>query len=197
MFQITVPSYTICLSAHQLMDIWISSRFWLECSHIFMGIYVFISLGSISKSRIAELYLIYVWNFVRRFHILYQSGLTTLHSTSRSLVGCSPWGRWESDTTERLHFHFPLSCIGEGNGNTLQCSCLENRRDGEAWWASVHGVAQSQTRLKQLSSSSSSNPWVSIAVCSHWRREWQGTLAFLPWEPQGQYEKVKRYGTER
>ena len=73
----------------------------------------------------------------------------------RSLVGCSPWGRWESDTTERLHFHFSLSCIGEGNGNPLQCSCLENSRDGGAWWAAVYGVAQSQTRLKWLSSSSS------------------------------------------
>ena len=113
----------------------------------------------------------------------------------RSLVGCSPWGREESDTTERPHFHFSLSCIGEGNGNPLQysclanpvdrgagrlqsmgslesdtterphfhfslsctgegngnpvqCSCLENPRDGEAWWAAVSGVAQSQTRLK-------------------------------------------------
>ena len=73
----------------------------------------------------------------------------------RSLVGCSPWGREESDTTERLHFHFSLSCIGEGNGNPLQCSCLENPRDGGIWWASVYGVAQSQTRLKRLSSSSS------------------------------------------
>src|SRR5574337_488148 len=71
----------------------------------------------------------------------------------RSLVGCSPWGRKESDTTERLHFHFPLSCLGEGNGNPLQCSCLENPRNGGAWWAAVYGVAQSQTRLKQLSSS--------------------------------------------
>ena len=52
----------------------------------------------------------------------------------RSLVGCSPWGREESDTTERLHFHFSLSCIGEGNGNPFQCSCLENLRDGGAWW---------------------------------------------------------------
>ena len=52
----------------------------------------------------------------------------------RSLVGCSPWGRKESDTTERLHFHFSLSCIGEGNGNPFQCSCLENPRDGGAWW---------------------------------------------------------------
>ena len=74
----------------------------------------------------------------------------------RSLVGCSPWGCWESDTTERLHFHFSLSCIGEGNGNPLQCSCLENPRDRGAWWAAVYGVAQSQTRLKWLSSSSSS-----------------------------------------
>ena len=69
----------------------------------------------------------------------------------RSLVGCSPWGHKESDTTERLPFHFSLSCIGEGNGNPLQCSCLENPRDGEAWWAAVYGVTQSQTRLKWLS----------------------------------------------
>ena len=62
----------------------------------------------------------------------------------RSLVGCSPWGRQELDTTERLPFHFSLSCIGEGNGNPLQCSCLENPRDGRAWWAAVYGVAQSQ-----------------------------------------------------
>ena len=73
----------------------------------------------------------------------------------RSLVGCSPWGREESDTTERLPFHFSLSCIGEGNGNPLQCSCLENPRDGGAWWAAICGVAQSRTRLKRLSSSSS------------------------------------------
>ena len=56
--------------------------------------------------------------------------------------------------TEQLHFHFSLSCIGEGNGNPLQCSCLENPRDGGAWWAAVYGVAQSRTRLKRLSSSS-------------------------------------------
>ena len=74
----------------------------------------------------------------------------------RSLVGCSPWHREESDTTQRLHFQFSLSCIEEGNGNPLQSSCLENPRDGGAWWAAVYGVAQSQTRLKQLSSSSSS-----------------------------------------
>ena len=72
----------------------------------------------------------------------------------RSLVGCSPWGRWELDITERLHFHFSLSRIGEGNGNPLQYSCLENPRDGGAWWAAVYGITQSQTRLKRLSSSS-------------------------------------------
>ena len=72
----------------------------------------------------------------------------------RSLVGCSPGGREESDTTERLPFHFSLSCIGEGNGNPLQSSCLQNPRDRGAWWAAVSGVAQSRKRLKQLSSSS-------------------------------------------
>ena len=71
-----------------------------------------------------------------------------------SLVGCSPWGHKESDTTEQLHFHFSLSCIGEGNGSPLQCSCLENPRDWGAWWAAVYGVAQSRTRLKRRSSSS-------------------------------------------
>ena len=79
----------------------------------------------------------------------------------RSLVGCSPWGREESDTTERLHFHFSLLCIGEGNGNPLQCSCLENPRDG---------VAQSLTRLKWLSSSSSIRSYYQQAK----------TILFLP-----------------
>ena len=78
----------------------------------------------------------------------------------RSLVGCSPWGREELDTTERLHFHFSLSCIGGGNGNPLQCSCLETPRDGGAWWAAVYGVAQSRTWLKQLNSSSSSKLYI-------------------------------------
>ena len=74
----------------------------------------------------------------------------------RSLEGCSPWGREVLDATERLHFHFSLSCIGGGNVNPLQGSCLENLRDGGAWWAAVYGVAQSRTWLKWLSSSSSS-----------------------------------------
>ena len=71
----------------------------------------------------------------------------------RSLVGCSPWGHEESDTTEQLHFHFSLSCTGEGNGNPLQYSCLEIPGTG-AWWAAIYGVAQSRTRLTWLSSSS-------------------------------------------
>ena len=89
-----------------------------------------------------------------------------------SLVGCSPWGREESNTTERLRSHFSLSCIGEGNGNQLQCSCLENPRDGRAWWAAVYGVAQSRTQPKWLSSSSSSR-----LRDNFWRRLWVLILA--------------------
>ena len=84
----------------------------------------------------------------------------------RSLVGCSPWGREESDMTERLHFHFSLSCIGKGSGNPLQCSCLENPRDREAWWAAIYGVAQSWTQLKQLSCSSSSSSEGKASACN-------------------------------
>ena len=102
----------------------------------------------------------------------------------RSLVGCSPWGCWELDMTERLHFCFSLSCIGEGNGNPLQCSCLENPRDGEAWWAAIYGASQSQTRLKWLSSSSS-DKWCLVSfLCAYqlfayllWRNIYSG---FLP-----------------
>ena len=66
----------------------------------------------------------------------------------RSLVGCSPWCCTQSDAMEQFHFHFSLSCIGAENGNPLQYFCLENPRDGKAWWAAVYGVAQSQTQLK-------------------------------------------------
>ena len=86
------------------------------------------------------------------------------HPHSSTLAWKIPWteepgrlqstGSLESETTEQLHFDFSLSCIGEGNANPLQCSCLENPRDRGAWWAAVYGVAQSRTRLKQLSSSS-------------------------------------------
>ena len=75
--------------------------------------------------------------------VMYECALKT-HG-QRSLVGYSPWGCEESDTTEQLHFHFSLACIGEGNGNPLQYSCLENPRDGGAWWAAIYGVTQSQT----------------------------------------------------
>ena len=91
----------------------------------------------------------------------------------RSLMGCSPWGHKELDRTEQLHFHFSLSCIGEGNGNPLQCSCLENPRDGGPWWAAVSGVAQSRTRLKWLRSSSSRTKVAAIV------------LAFPRWSQSG------------
>ena len=80
-------------------------------------------------------------------------------------MGRSPGGRYESDTTERLHFHFSLFALEKErlllSGNPLQCSCLESPRDRGAWWAAVYGVAQSRTRLKRLSSSSSSN----LCIC--------------------------------
>ena len=91
-------------------------------------------------------------------------------------------GSLESDTTEWLHFHFSLSCIGERNGTPLQCSCLENARDGGAWWAAVYGVAQIRTGLKQLSSSSSKHK---KATC--WKDEVFGQItkpscaSFVKW----------------
>ena len=103
----------------------------------------------------------------------------------RSLVGYSPWDHYESDTTEWLHFHFSLSCIEEGNGNPLQCSCLEHPRDGGAWWAAVYGVTQSRTRLKQLSSSSSSSE-IYLDWCSN-----------APQKVPSNTEKVKIPGRER
>ena len=89
----------------------------------------------------------------------------------RNLIGYGPWGHYESDTTEQLPFHFSLSCIGEGNGNPLQCFCLENPRDWGAWWASVYGVAQSRTQLKRLSSSSSSVQYYPYLKVHQWAWE--------------------------
>ena len=88
----------------------------------------------------------------------------------RSLVGCSSWCHEKSDMTEWLHFHFSLSCIGEGSGNPLQCSCLENPGDIGAWWAAVSGVAQGQTLLKRLSSSSSNltTDWFIHLIDVYW-----------------------------
>ena len=110
----------------------------------------------------------------------------------RSLVRCSPWGCGESDMTEQLRCHFSLSCIEKGNGNPLQRSCLENPRDGGAWWAAVYGVRQSQTRLKRLKSSSSRcrrckrcrfDIWVRKIP---WSRKWQPIPVFLPGKFHGQ-----------
>ena len=97
----------------------------------------------------------------------------------RSLVGCSPWGREESDTTEWLHFPFSLSYIGEGNGNPLQCSCLENPRDGGAWWVAIYGVAQGRKRLTRLSSSSNMKMFYSLIIFkdSYW-----SFIFFCLWE---------------
>ena len=103
----------------------------------------------------------------------------------RSLEGCSPWGRSGSDTTERLPFHFSLSCIGEENGNSLQCSCLENPRDGGAWWAAVYGVTQSRTRLKRLSSSSNQK-------CSRYSTSIHGLGSYIrPCQPCTSVEPIK------
>ena len=108
----------------------------------------------------------------------------------RSLVGCNPWGHKESDTSEQLHFHFSFSCIGEGNGNPLQCSCLENPRDGGAWWAAIYGVLQSRTRLKRLSSSSSSMPKYETRMapllwkCNPAERTRLKTIFYILWKPR-------------
>ena len=91
---------------------------------------------------VIEWHLISTWR--RRWHLT-PVLLPGKSYGQRRLVGCSPWGRTESNTTERLHFPFSLSCIVEGNGNPLQCSCLENPRDGGAGWAAVYGVAESDT----------------------------------------------------
>ena len=108
----------------------------------------------------------------------------------RSLVGCSPGGREESDMTEWLHFHFSLSCIGEANGNPLQCSCLENPRDRGAWWAAISGVSQSWTQMKGLSSSSKSSS-------SRQENEWGGYRFVIGqscwWEGEGNIPFKKWY----
>ena len=108
----------------------------------------------------------------------------------RSLVGCSPWGHEESDTTEWLHFHFSLSCIGEGNGNPLQCSCLENPRDRGAWWAAVYGshrVGHDWSDLAAAAAAAVSidfNQWAweywevpYSSSCSEWKGWWWASLS--------------------
>ena len=88
----------------------------------------------------------------------------------RSLVGCRPWGHEESDTTERLHFPFSLSCIGEGNGNPLQCSCLENPRDGGAWWAAVYGHDWSDLAVIDSRGSQHFQIWGNGGKVTNWYR---------------------------
>ena len=125
-------------------------------------LYKFLFLLQVLESTLCNFNLIFpssfrCWPFKPSYHLLRRRQwhptpvlLPGKSHGQRSLVGCSPC--WGSDMTEQLHFHFSLSCIWEGNGNPLQCSCLENPRDRGAWWAAVYGVTQSQTRLKWLSS---------------------------------------------
>ena len=103
-----------------------------------------------------------------------------LPSTGSHRVGhdwsdlAAAWGHWGSDTTGRLHLYFSLSCTGEGNGNPLQCSCLENLRDGRAWWAAIYGFTQSRTRLKRLHIDSFAHKWTETKyfllqiICQYW-----------------------------
>ena len=99
--------------------------------------------------------------------------------------GLQSMGSLESDTTERLHFHFPLSHIGEGNGNPLQCSCLENPTDRGAWWAAVSGVAQSLAQLKRISSKSF--PQLDGDIFEH---RGQNTLILCPEKPRDTEEDL-------
>ena len=141
-----------CAAVHGVAKSQTRLRDWTELKHIYTYIYIYI-------------------NRRRQWHptpVL----LPGKSHGQRSLVGCSLWCHEESDTTEQLHFHFSLSCIGEGNGNPLQCSCLENPRDRGAWWAAVYGVAQSRTRLKRLSSSS---------IYTHTYIQWNTTQPQKDW----------------
>ena len=134
-----------------------------DCSHeikrnLLIGRKSMTNLESILKSR--DITLPTKVHLVKAMKRQWQPTQVLLPEKShgrRNLVGCSPWGHEVSDMTKRLHFHFSLSCIGEGNGNPLQCSCLEHPRDDRAWWAAIYGVVRSRTRLKRLSSSSNSS----------------------------------------
>ena len=131
---------------------------WKQCQTLFLGVSKITTDGDCSHEIKRHLFLgrKVMTNLDSIFTPLRYSCLENHMDGRRRLIGCSPWGHWELDTTQWLHFHFSLSCIGKGNGNPLQCSCLENPRDGRTWWAALYGVAQSRTRLKWLSRSSSS-----------------------------------------
>ena len=103
----------------------------------------------------------------------------------RSLVGCSPRGRTESDVTEWLHFHFSLSCIGEGNGNPLQCSCLENPRDGRAWWAVSMGSHRVRHDWSDLAAAAAAVIWKGSLL-------WRGRC-FFNHQPQHWVWKRKNF----
>ena len=132
--------------------------------------------GCILLPCLFNLYAEYIWRRQRQPTPVLLPGKS--HGR-RSLVGCSQWRRYESDTTEWLHFHF--SCTGEGDGNPLQYSCLENPRDGGAWWAAIYVVAQSQTRVKRLSSSSSSSR-------VHHEKRWAGWSTSWTQDCQEKYQ---------
>ena len=123
--------------------------------HFLIGLFVFLVLNCMSCLYILEINPLSVVSQRRQWQPIPVLLPGKPHG-QRSLVGCSPWGRKESDTTEWFHFHFSLSYIGEGTGNPLHCSCLESPSDSRAWWAAIYGVSQSWTRLKWLSISSSS-----------------------------------------
>ena len=144
-----------CLCASTILSWWL----WL-CSRVWSLVGWFLQFhSSFSRSlwlfevfcisiQIVKLFVLALW-----WRRQWQATPVLLPRKShgwRSLVGCSPWDRYESDVTERLHFDISLSHNGEGNGNPFQCSCLENPRDSRAWWAADYGVAQSWTCLKQL-----------------------------------------------
>ena len=132
---------------------------------LFWGRIISVELIITSKEDKAQIHLNYLYRVIqnknwRRKWQPIPVFLTREFHGQKSLVGCHLWAQEESDMTERLHFHFSFSCIGEGNGSPLQCSCLENPRDRGAQWAAVYGVSQSQTSLKGLST-----PKITASYC--------------------------------
>ena len=147
--------------------------------HIFLSVYFNLAIFHHTACLSAYMCFVCLDNFIPSYWgrkmETHSSTLAWKIPCTRSLIGYSPWGPKESDTTERLHFHISLSCIGEGNSNPLQCSCLENPGDGGAWWAPIYGVAQSRTWLTWLSSSSSSPPLDYKAPWEHLQLVWHLT----------------------
>ena len=144
-----IEKWFVKIEARQRKGMGITPQWGGTCTCLFWW---FLCAAEVKKKKSINLYIAINW---RR---QWQPTPVLLPGEShgwRSLVGCSSWGHEESDVAKWLHFHFSLSCTGEGNGNPLQYSCLENPRDRGAWWAAVCGVAQSRTWLTRLSSSSS------------------------------------------